>query len=92
MKNERQEDILKGSPHEGSPTTSYDGCEHSATSSDLQRSDSHFFMKKKKKEGDVPKRETLGDYLQEYEAQSKEFKGHLNFQGFFKIKEERRSK
>ena len=46
-------------------------------------------MKKKKKKGDVPKKETLGDYLQEYEAQSKEFKYHLNFQGFCKVKEER---
>ena len=71
MKNERQEDILRFA-HEGGPTSSYDGCENSATSSDLQRSINHFFMKKRKKEGDVPKRETLGDYLQEYEAQSKE--------------------
>ena len=49
-------------------------------------------MKKRKEKGDVPKRETLGDYLQEYEAQSKEFKDHLNFQRFCKIKEEGRSK
>ena len=62
MKNERQADILIFA-HEGSPTTSYVGCEHSTTSSDLQCSISHFFMKKKKKEGEVPKRETLGDYL-----------------------------
>ena len=46
-------------------------------------------MTKKKKKGDVPKKETLGDYLKEYEAQSKGFKYHLNFQGFCKIKEER---
>ena len=38
---------------------------------------------------EVPKKETFGDYLQEYEPQSKGFKYHLNFQGFFKIKEER---
>ena len=61
------------------------GCENSTTSSDLQCSISHFFMKKKKK-GDVTKKETLSDYLQEYEAQSKEFKDHLKFQGFCKIK------
>ena len=37
--------------------------------------------------GEAPKEETLGDYLQEYESQSRRFKEHLNFQGFFQIKE-----
>ena len=45
------------------------------------------FMKKKMEKGDVPKKETLGDYFQEYEAQSKGFKDHLKFQGFCKIEE-----
>ena len=43
----------------------------------------------KRKNGDVPKRDTLGDYFQEYETQSEELKDHLNFQGFFQMKEER---
>ena len=47
------------------------------------------FNTREMEKGDVPKQETLGDYLQEYESQSKRFKDHLNFQGFFKIKEER---
>ena len=46
-------------------------------------------MKKKKQKGYMPREETLGDYLQEYEAQSKGFKDHLNFQGFCKNKEGR---
>ena len=41
-------------------------------------------------EGDAPKEETLGDYLQEYESQSQRFKEHLNFQGFCQLKENRR--
>ena len=73
-----------------SNSSSY-GCEHSTTSSYLQSSIIHLFMTKKKKKGDVPKKETLGDYLQEYEAQSKGFKDHLNLQRFCKIKEERRN-
>ena len=45
------------------------------------------FIARDMEEGYVPKEETLGDYLQEYESQSKRFRYHLNFQGFFKIKE-----
>ena len=71
---------------EDSKSSSY-GYEDSDISSDLPCSISNFFMKRKK--GDMPKRDTLGDYLQEYEDQSEEFKDHLNFQGFFQMKEER---
>ena len=46
---------------------------------------------KRKKQG-VPKKETLREYLEEYEAQSKEFKDNLNFQGFCKIKESKVTK
>ena len=46
----------------------------------------------KRKKGYVPKKDTLGDYLQKYEAQSEEFKDHLNFQGFFQMKEEKRTR
>ena len=48
------------------------------------------FKESDMEEGNVPKKETLGDYLQEYESQSKRFKDHLNFQGFWKIKEDQR--
>ena len=47
------------------------------------------FMTNEMEKGDVPKKETLGDYLQEYESQYKRFKDHLKFQGFCNIKEER---
>ena len=63
---------------------------NSSISPKLQRSVSDFFMKRKK--GGVPKKETLGEYLWEYEAQYKEFKHKLNFQGFCKIKEDRSTK
>ena len=46
------------------------------------------FMTNEMEKENIPKKETLGDYLQEYESQSKGFKDHLNFQGFCKIKEE----
>lgn len=74
--------------HEERSSSSYYGCEHSATSSYLQRTINDLFMTKKMEKGDVPKKGILGDYLQEYEAQSKGFKYHLKLQGFCKIKEE----
>ena len=77
MRNERQADILKMFAHEGSPTTSYDVCEHSATQSDLQHCSMPTFLARGEEEGETPKEETLGDYLQEYESQSKRFKEHL---------------
>ena len=46
------------------------------------------FLAREEEEGDTPKEETLGDYLQEYESQSRRFKEHLSFQGFFQLKEE----
>ena len=48
------------------------------------------FLAREEIEGETPKEETLGDYLQEYESQSRRFKENLNFQGFFQLKEERR--
>ena len=47
------------------------------------------FMTSEMEKGVVPKKETLVDYLQEYESQYKRFKDHLNLQGFCRIKEER---
>ena len=68
--------------HEESSSSSYYGYDNSATPSYLQRSTSHMFMASEMEKGDVPKKETLGDYLQEYESQSKRFKDHLSFQRF----------
>ena len=50
------------------------------------------FIAREMEEEDALKEETLIDYLQEYESQSWRFKEHLNFQGFFQIKENRRPK
>ena len=71
--------------HEEHSETSSHGYVHSAISPKLQGYIGDFFMKRKK--GGVSKKETLREYLEEYEAQSKEFKDDLNFQGFYKIKE-----
>ena len=82
MRREKHGDPSTRSIHEERSSSSYYGCEHSATSSHLQCSTNHMFMTKKMEKGYVPRKETLGDYLQEYESQSKRFKDHLNFQGF----------
>ena len=76
--------------HEENSKSSSHGYVHSAISPNFQHSISDFFMKRKK--GGVTKKETLGEYLWEYEAQYKEFKDNLNFQGFCKIKEDRSTK
>ena len=90
MKREKHEGpSTRSIQEEGSKSSSY-GYEHSAISSYIPCSIRNFFMKRKK--GDMPKRDTLGDFLQGYEDQSKEFKDHLNFQRFFQTKEERRKK
>ena len=89
MRREKHGDPSTRFGNQQSSSSSYYGCEYSATQSDLKRPTSHMFMTNEMEKGDVPKRETLGDYLQEYESQSKRFKDHLNFQGFCKIKEER---
>ena len=72
--------------HEASSKSSSHGYVHSTISPNLQCSISDLFMKRNK--GGVPKKETLGEYLQEYEAQYKELKDNLKFQGFSKIKED----
>ena len=48
------------------------------------------FLAREEAEGETPKEETLGDYLQEYESQSRRFREHLSFKEFFQLKEERR--
>ena len=80
MRREKSENPSARSIQEEDSKSSSYGYENSTMSSDLTHSINNLFMKRKK--GDVPKRSTLGDYLQEYEAQSEEFKDYLNFQGF----------
>ena len=91
MRNERHENILERFAHEESPSSSYDVCEDSVTQSDLQHCSMPTFLAREEAEGETPKEETLGDYLQEYESQSKRFKEHLSFLEFCQLKEERRS-
>ena len=43
-----------------------------------------------REEEEMPRREALSDYLQEYESQTKNFIDHITFQEFCKIKMERR--
>lgn len=64
-------------------------CYHSATHYDPQHSLMPKFTVREMEIEYVPKKETLDDYLQEYESQSKRFEDRLNFQGFSRIKEER---
>ena len=90
MRRERHEDpSTRFIQEEGSKSSSY-GYEHLAISSYLPHYIRKFFMKRKK--GEVLKKETLGEYLREYEAQSKEFKDNLKFHGFCKIKEDKSTK
>ena len=67
---------------EVSPSYSHDGCEHSATHVDPQRSLLPTFIARRMEEEYAPRDETLSDYLQEYESQSWRFKENLYFQEF----------
>ena len=59
MKNEIQADILERFSHEGSPTTSYDVCDHSTTQSDLQRCSMPTFLTKEEAEGGTQRMKLL---------------------------------
>ena len=63
--------------------------DNSATQFDIQHGTMPTFLAREEEEGDTPKEETLGEYLQEYESQSRRFKEHLNFQVFFQFKGEK---
>ena len=76
--------------HEGSRSSSYYVRKNSAAQSYMQCYTMPRFTARKMDKEDAPKEETLSDYLQEYESQSWRFKEHMDFQGFFKLKEERR--
>ena len=70
MRREIHEDTSIIFTHEESSSSSYYGCENSATQLDLQCSTMPMFIAREIEEGDVPKEKTLGDYLREYESQS----------------------
>ena len=86
MKRARHEGPSRISLHEESPSSLYYVCEHSTTQSDLQCCTMPTFLAREETEGETPMEETLGDYLQEYESQSRRFNEHLSFQGFFQFK------
>ena len=91
MKGEKCRKFLRGFEREASPSYSHYGCEHSVTHVDPQHILFPTFTARRMEEGDAPREETLSVYLQEYESQSLRFKEHLDFQGFFQLKEDRRS-
>ena len=86
---ERHEGPLRIFAHEESSSSSYYGCENSSTQSDLQCGTMPTFLAREE-EVETLKEETLGDYLQKYESQSRRFKEHLSFQEFCQLKEDRR--
>ena len=67
----------------------HDRCEHETTHYDSQCSHMPRSTMREMKEEEIPRRETLTNYLQEYESQTKKFRDHITFQEFFKIKVER---
>ena len=91
MKGERCRKFPRGFEREASPRYSHDGCGNSATHADLECSLLPTFTTIRMEEEDAPREDTLSDYLQEYESQSWRFKEHLDFQGFFQLKEDIRS-
>ena len=91
MKGEKCRKIPRDFESEASPRYSHDGCGHSATHANPQCRLLPTFTARRMEEEDAPREETLSDYLQKYESQSWRFKVHLDFQGFFQLKEDRRS-
>ena len=68
----------------------HDRCENVATLYYAQRSQMPRSTKRKLKEEEMPRRETLSNFLQEYESQTEKFRDNITFKGFCKIKVERR--
>ena len=82
----------RGFEYESNSRFSYDECEHAATHYDAQRSYMPRFAMREMEEGGMTRRETLSDFLQEYESQTQNFRDHITFQEFCKIKVERSRK
>ena len=83
---ESHENPARRIAHEESPSSSYYVCENSSTQSNQQCCSIPTFLARGEAEGETPKEETLGDYLQEYESQSRSFREHLSFQEFCQLK------
>ena len=66
---------------------SYEECEHAATHYDAQRSHMPKFAIRER--GGMTRRETLSNFLQEYESQTQKFRDHITFPKFCKIKVKR---
>ena len=57
----------------------HDRCEHAATPYYAQRNQMSRSTMREMKEGGMPKREILSDFLHEYESQTKRFTDHITF-------------
>ena len=67
----------------------HDRCENEATPYYAQHSQMSSSIIREMEEGGMPKRETLSDFLQEYQSQTERFRDDITFQEFFKINVER---
>ena len=65
---------------------SHDECEHATTHHVSQCSHMPGSAMREREEEEIPRRETLCDFLQEYESQTKKFRDHIIFIEFLKIK------
>ena len=79
----------RGFETESNSRFSYGECEHVATRYDAQRSHMPIFSMREREEEGMTRRETLSDFLQEYESQTQNFRDHITFPEFFKIKVKR---
>ena len=58
---------------------SHDRCEHASTHYDAQCSQMPRYTMREMKEEEMPRRETLSDFLQEYESKIDNFRDHITF-------------
>ena len=89
MRREMYIESPRGFESESNSKFSYDECEHAATRYDAQHSHMPIFPMRDIEEEEMPKRVTLSDFLQEYESQTQNFRGHITFPKFCKIKVKR---
>ena len=67
----------------------YGECKHATTPYDAQHSHMPIFSMRKMEEEGMARRETLSDFLQEYESQTQKFRDHIHFPKFCNIKVKR---
>ena len=61
---------------------SYEECDNETTHYDAQRSNMPRFPMREIEEEEMPRRETLSDFLQEYESQTNNSRDHITFPEF----------